>query len=82
MIRRAIKEELRRRGWTVYKLARESGVSKTTLYEYVRARREIESGALDSVCKVLQMRLVSEGLLTSSDKGTKVKNVRKNGESQ
>ncbi len=57
MIRDAIKLALSQQGWTAYKLAMESGVSKTTLYEYLRGRREIETGALDRICAVLNLQL-------------------------
>ena len=55
--RRAIADELDRRGWSKYRLSKESGVNKTSVSEYLRGRREIESAALEQICGALDLRL-------------------------
>lgn len=55
--RRAILGELDRREWTKYRLAKESGVSKTSVSEYLRGQREIETDALERICRTLSLGL-------------------------
>lgn len=55
--RQAIADELDRRGWSKYRLAQESGVSKTSVSEYLRGHREIETAALERICRVLGLAL-------------------------
>lgn len=59
--RESIDDELDRRDWTAYRLAQESGVSKTSVYEYLRGRREIETDALERLCAVLGLVLTPDG---------------------
>jgi len=61
--RRAIADELHRRGWTKYRLAQESGVSKTSVSEYLRGHREIETAALERICHALGLSLSPDGVV-------------------
>ena len=57
MLRKAILKELKRRGWSRYRLIEECGVSKTVVYEFLAGKREIGSSALERICKALGMTL-------------------------
>ena len=58
--RQAISDELRKRGWSKYRLAQESGVSKTSVSEYLRGQREIETAAFEQICQALGLSLRPE----------------------
>ena len=57
MFRQAIIRELLRREWTKHRLARESGVNRTSIYEYLNGNREIESDTLERLCVTLGLEL-------------------------
>jgi transcriptional regulator with XRE-family HTH domain len=58
--RKIIQTELDDRGWSRYELMKRSGVSKTSIYEYLRGEREIESDALERICVTLELELESQ----------------------
>lgn len=57
MFREAIEEQLKRKGWTKYRLFKESPVPKSTVYGFLNGNREIESGALEKICDTLDLEL-------------------------
>lgn len=59
MFRNAIVRRLRELGWSQYRLAQESGVGKTAVYEYLSGRREISASNLELICISLDLRLAA-----------------------
>ncbi len=55
MFRQAILAQLDRRQWSPYRLAQESGVSKTAVYEFLSGNRDISAGNLERLCKSLNL---------------------------
>ena len=57
MIRFRLDEVLEKRGWTAYRLAKESGIHPSVLSKYVNNQvREISLDTLDALCKSLACR--------------------------
>ncbi len=57
MFREAIVRRLNELDWTQYRLAQESGVGKTAIYDYLSGHREISSSNLERICRTLGLRL-------------------------
>ena len=55
--RAAIRSRLQCLGWTAYRLHRESGVSKSSVYAYLNGEREMSSNALEQLCRSLDLDL-------------------------
>jgi hypothetical protein len=61
-IRDTINAELKRRGWTKYKLwmaVKDDGISKPTLYDFLNGDRNITSEKLEQVLKALNLTISS-----------------------
>ncbi len=57
MFRSTIRQAIDARGWTIYRLIKESGISKSSVYGFMNGEREIESDKLEQLCKVLNLSL-------------------------
>jgi DNA-binding Xre family transcriptional regulator len=60
MIRDPIKEEMKRRGWTTYRLTQETGLGKATVYDFLSGDREIQTDSLERICEALDLELRSK----------------------
>lgn len=57
MIREAIKQELKNRGWTIEKLSKESGIRYQTLTEFLNGNKGLFIKHLETVFETLDLRI-------------------------
>ena len=57
MIYETIKQELARRGWSGYRLAKESGLKARTIQDYLAGTTDMKASRLDQVFKALNLEL-------------------------
>ena len=57
MITVRIKELLKERNWSVYRLSRESGLAQSSLYPIVQGRRDPRVVSLSQICNGLEVTL-------------------------
>lgn len=60
-IHKIIVDELRRRGWSAYRLSKETGVAMRTTQHYVAGDHEIRTGQLAKILDALDLRIVRKG---------------------
>ena len=66
MLRQLIADELARRGWNRYKLAKlmaERGHGQYVIYNWLAGRRGISMQAFEDICRALRIRLVPVQML-------------------
>lgn len=56
-IRHAIKAELKNRGWSLYRLCQESGVSYQIMHPYLAGHKELSLPKLQKIMDVLDLSL-------------------------
>lgn len=61
MFREVILAQLDRREWSQYRLVRESGVSKTAVYEFLSGNRDLSTSNLERLCESLDLVLKTRG---------------------
>ena len=57
MLRTAIKSEIDQRGWSISKLAKESGIRYPSLTEFIKGRKNLESSNIEKILKVLNLKI-------------------------
>lgn len=62
MIRQAIQKELKRRGWSRYRLIKElkGAIPPTTVYEYLRGKSELGSDRASIILRALGLQITSK----------------------
>ena len=56
-IRKVIQKELEIRDWSIYRLAKETGIYQTTLANFLIRNSQLGSDKLDTICRVLGLTL-------------------------
>lgn len=59
MLKESIKKELDQRGWSVLKLAKETGIRYPSLSEYFAGRKELNSKNIEIVLTTLKLKIMS-----------------------
>jgi len=54
---RIVVDELRRRGWSGYRLAKEAGLPQRAIQFYLAGEHDILAGRLETICRVLGLEL-------------------------
>jgi hypothetical protein len=53
-----LREEIRKCGETLYRVAKDSGVTYATLHRFMAGKRSIGSSSLDKLCAYLGLKLI------------------------
>jgi transcriptional regulator with XRE-family HTH domain len=71
MLRQLIADELERRGWNRYQLAKlmteQHGYGQSVVYNWLAGRRNISLQAFEDMCQILRIRLVPVQMLPDED---------------
>ena len=59
-VRKIIRDEARRRGWSIAELTRRVGCGQMTIYNYLAGRTEMRADLLERVLRVLDIKLTAE----------------------
>jgi hypothetical protein len=68
-----LRKHIQNCGQSLQQLGRESGVSAGQLSRFLRAERQLNSGAIDKICRLLRLQLVSQAEAPPAKKGGKRK---------
>lgn len=60
-IREDVKDRMIEKGWNAGKLADKAKVSRSTVYEYIAGKHDIQTNTLESMLIVLGFKLVTRG---------------------
>lgn len=77
MIREKINSELDQRGWSVRRLADETGIRYASLTEYLSGKRELSSKNLEILLNNLNLEIMNVHTYLHSDLDTKIRNLGK-----
>lgn len=60
-LRQLIIDSMKSRGWSVYRLAKESGLPGPTVYPYIRGDRDLRGKAIGQLCEALGLEVRQAG---------------------